>query len=354
MKKRRFIVIAATLALLLTAGCAAGTSNAPGESAASTDKQRKIQVVATIFPPYDFARAAAGGKANLTMLIKPGAEVHSFDPSAADILAIQNADVFFYIGGESDVWVDSILDSLDISGKQIVRLMDFVTPVAEDQSLEEAQDGHAHADEESQQHELAAPHEHEVKDDHDGKASHKHVHEEDHEDEHIWTSPKNALLMLDAVTEALCKADTANADAYRENAAAYRLDIQKIDDAFEQIATAAQNKTIVFADRFPFRYFTEAYGLTYHAALSGCSAETEVSAGTLAGLIDTVRDEGIPYVYYIELSNQNIARTISEQTGAGMLLLHSCQTLSREDFLAGTTYVSLMSRNVESLRKGML
>ena len=303
----------------------------------------KISVVSTIFPPYDFARAVAGDKAEIRMLLKPGAEIHSFDPSPADILAIQNADVFLYIGGESDVWVDTILSSMDVSGKQIVRLMDAVAPV-EEETVEgmQAEEEHHHVNDglEVEEHEEGEEHEHE--------------HEEGEYDEHIWTSPKNAVLMVQAIAGALIKADMGNEAAYRENAASYIDQIQAVDAEFEAVVSQATHRLLVFGDRFPFRYFADAYGLEYRAAFPGCSTETEASAATIAYLINTVTENKLPCIYTIELSNQNIARSISEQTGAEVLTLQSCQGVSRDDFQAGVTYVSLMRDNVESLRNGLV
>ncbi len=299
--------------------------------------EEKISVVSTIFPPYDFARAVAGDKAEVKMLLRPGAEIHSFDPSPADILAIRNADVFLYIGGESDVWVDTILSSMDISGKQIVRLMDAVTLV-EEEAVEgmqgEAEEDHGEEEPEGEEH--------------------AHEHEEDEYDEHIWTSPKNAALMVKAVADALCAADAGNEKAYQGNAAAYIKQIEEVDAKLQAAVQEAAHRIMVFGDRFPFRYFADAYGLEYRAAFPGCSTETEASAATIAYLIDTVQENKLPYIYTIELSNQNIARSISEQTGAGILTLQSCQGVSRDDFQAGATYVSLMLQNVESLRKGLV
>lgn len=287
----------------------------------------KISIVSTIFPPYDFARAVAGDKANVTMLLKPGAEIHSFDPTPADILAIQNADVFLYIGGESDVWVDDILSSMDVSKKQIVRLMDTVT-LAQENTVEGMQE----------------------EDDTDGEQG----NDETEYDEHIWTSLQNAVLMVNAVEKALCAADAGNEAWYQKNAEGYIAQINAIDAQFKAVSQEAGPKIMVFGDRFPFRYFADAYGLEYRAAFPGCSTETEASAATLAYLIDTVKKYKLPYIYTIELSSQNIARSISEQTGAQILTLQSCQGISRDDFQSGATYVSLMQKNVENLRKGLV
>lgn len=305
-----------------------------------------ISVVATIFPLYDFARAVAGDKADVKMLIKPGAEVHAYEPSPADIVDIQEADAFLYIGGEDDAWVDTMLESTD-NGEATVRLMDAVSPV-EEETVEGMEEDHGH------------DHDHDA-DAHDEDAHHEDEHHEDehHEDgeieydEHIWTSPRNAIAMINAIAEALCAADAQNADAYRKNAQAYTSQIQEVDDEIHGIVRDAARTQLIVADRFPFRYFADEFGLTYSAAFPGCSSETEASAGTLAHLINTVKENDIPYVYYIELSNQQIAKAVSEQTGAGMLLLHSCHNVTKDEFDAGVTYLSLMRQNAENLEKGL-
>ncbi len=312
---------------------------------ASAAADEKLNIVATIFPLYDFSRAIAGDKAEVTMLLKPGAEIHSFDPSPADMIKIQNADVFLYVGGESDVWVDEILSSMDISNKQIIRLMDAVTLVNEEtvEGMQEEEEHHheGEAAEDGQDHE-------------DEDADDDHEHEEAEYDEHIWTSPKNAVQMVNAIADAMMAADEANKDTYKENADAYTTKIQAVDQAFEAVVSQAAHHMLVFGDRFPFRYFADAYKLEYRAAFPGCSTETEASAATLAYLIDTVKAQGLPYIYTIELSNGNIARSISEQTGAQVLTLQSCQGISRDAFDAGETYVTLMEQNVEALKKGLV
>jgi zinc transport system substrate-binding protein len=210
---------------------------------------KKLNIVATIFPAYDLTRAIVGDKADLTMLLRPGMEIHSFDPSPADIMKVQNADAFLYIGGESDVWVDTLLESMDTSKKAVLRLMDAVSLV-EEETVEGMQEEEAE--------EAAA--------------------EEAEYDEHIWTSPKNAILMVNVITDALCAADAQNAAYYQGNAAAYIARIEEVDKEFEAIVQSAPLKLMVFGDRFPFRYFADAYGLEYRAAFPGCSTETECSA----------------------------------------------------------------------------
>jgi zinc transport system substrate-binding protein len=172
-------------------------------------------------------------------------------------------------------------------------------------------------------------------------------------DEHVWTSPQNAILIVKAINTALCEADPANADFYRQNTAEYIEELAKLDTAFKEVVAVAKRKTIVFADRFPFRYFADAYGLSYFAAFPGCSTETEPSAATVAFLIDKIKAEKIPVVFYLELSNQRMADTIGGETGAKKLLLHACHNISKKDFDAGLGYLDLMRGNVENLREAL-
>lgn len=315
MRKYIFIILLLAITAALCAACASQGAVAPAPRAVN----EKISVVTTIFPLYDFARAVAGDQAELTMLLKPGAETHSYEPSPADIIKIQNAGMFLYIGGESDVWVDWILDSMDGSDKTVLRLMDSVRAVDEEpvEGMEGAEEGGAALD------------------------------------EHIWTSPPNAILMVEAIAQALAELDPVHAEEYRGNAADYCAKISELDGEFRNIVAVAQRRLLVFGDRFPLRYFADEYGLTYRAAFPGCSTDADASAATLAYLMNIVSENDLPYVYYIELSNENIARAICEQTGAEALLFHSCQKISRGDFEAGLTYVDLMRQNVQVLRKGL-
>jgi len=291
--------------LVGAAGCTGAVDD--GRQAADT---AKLRVVATIFPLYDFTRAVAGGMADVTMLLAPGSSVHSFDPSIGDIRTLQSADVFFYIGGDGDVWVSGLLASGDITAVS-VRLMDSVQTVQE-QALpgEPAETG---------------------------------------ADEHIWTSPANAIVMVNTIRDTLCAQDSAHADAYRANAAAYTASLQTLDNELHAVADTAARRTIVVADRFPFRYLVDELGLSYAAAYGGCSDQTDASVSVIERLINTVRDEDIHYVFYAELSNRDTARAVCEQTGVSALLLHSCETVSKADFDAGVTYLSIMERNKENL-----
>lgn len=287
---------------------------------ALADGGEKLSIVVTSFPCYDFARQAAGEHADVHMLIRPGTEVHTYEPAPADIVAIQQADLFICIGGEGEGWVDGILSSMGSEGPAVLRLIDHVETCDEE-------------------------HDHDEEHHHD---SHHHEY-----DEHIWTSPKNAALMMFAVSGALCQADPDCAADYVANTGKYIAEIEAVDAEIRDIVDNAARRELVFGDRFPFLYFANEYGLDYHAAFSGCSSAAEPSAKTVAELIDHVKKHGVPAVYMLELSSGQIAQTIAAETGAEVLTMHSCQTVSLDDFEAGESYVSLMRRNIEALRKGL-
>jgi zinc transport system substrate-binding protein len=312
---KRTILILITFAAILygVSGCK------QNKKAVTRNANGKISITATIFPLYDFVRQIAGDRVNLSMLLPPGAESHSFEPSPKDIITIQNSDIFIYAGGESDAWVDRILESMNTDKMRILTMIDTVGAVEE-----EIVEGMEEEDEE----EIAY-------------------------DEHVWTSPKNAILIVNAITELLCETDYANAAFYRQNAQTYTEQLEELDKQFQSVVNGAKRKTIVFADRFPFRYFADAYGLSYFAAFPGCSTETEPSAATVAFLINKIKAEKIPVIFHIELSNERMADTISDETGAKKLLLHACHNITKRDFDAGLGYLDFMRRNVENLREAL-
>ena len=319
------------LALLVCALALAFTGC--GQKSKPADSDGRLVVVTTIFPPYDFARAITGGKAEITMLLPPGAETHSFEPRPQDIIKIQKCGVFIHAGGESDSWVESILKSMDTSKMKIVAMMKCVEAVEEEivegMQDDEAEDERAHNDE-------------------NGDGGEKPEY-----DEHVWTSPRNAKIIVRKIADALIDVDSANADAYRQNAETYIAELDRLDAKFQSVVDSAVRKTLVFGDRFPFRYFADAYGLKYFAAFPGCATETEASAKTVAFLINKVKAEKIPVVFHIELSNKKMAETIGEATGAKVRLMHSCHNITKTDLEAGKTYISLMSANAETLSEAL-
>ena len=310
----------------------------------------KISVVATIFPQYDFVRQIAGENVELKMLLKPGEETHSYEPTPQDIIAIQNSDLFIYVGGENDAWVEDILESMPDNGRKTLKLVDCVDTVEEEhvEGMKEER-GHDH-DEDDAEHE-----EHEVEHEEDEADHEEHGQEETHSvheiDEHVWTSPLNAVKIVEQIKEELCEIDSENASDYEENAEAYVAQLKELDQEFQDVVDHSKRKLMIFGDRFPFRYFAEAYGLDYYAAFSGCASDTEPSAATMAFLINKVQDENIKTVLKMELSNENIAKAIAEATNADVKEFYSCHNLTAEQFADGETYLSLMEKNVETLRE---
>ena len=360
-RKRMAGLPAILLALMMTAGSLAGCAVQQEEP-----DDGRMKIVTTIFPQYDFARAISGNGelADVRMLLSPGEEVHSYEPTPLDIKEIQNCDLFIYVGSENDVWVDRILENMGEKSPQTLRLVDITETVAEEITEGMMQErGHEHEHEEAgeHEHEEAGEHEHEEAGEHEHETEeHEHAnggdssHEEHEEaDEHVWTSPVKAAEITEAIAEKMAEIDPSNAEVYFANAGAYEEQILEVDEQFREIVQNAQRRTIVFGDRFPIRYFAEEYGLDYYAAFAGCSSESEPSASTLAFLIDKVREEKIPVVFSIEFSNGNIARAICESTGAVRRTFYSCHNVTKQQMESGATYVSMMSENLVTIREAL-
>lgn len=320
MKKILSLLIITLISIGLFSSCAMPKSKI-------TESENKLNIVTTIFPQYDFARQVAGKHAEVNMLLKPGAESHSFEPTPQDIKKIQNADIFIYTGGENDTWVEDILSSMGDKKPETIKLLDCVPTVTE-----EIVDGMEH--------------------EHDEKDEDKHDHEEEI-DEHVWTSPKNAILIVEKIEKVLSDKDKKNSKQYLDNSVAYINKLKTLDNKFKEIAKSGKRKTILFGDRFPFRYFADDYGLKYFAAFSGCSTESEASAATVAFLTNKVKEEQIPVVFTIEFSNGKIADSICDATGAKKLTLHSCHNVSADEFASGVSYFSIMEQNLEPLKEAL-
>lgn len=275
----------------------------------ATDNQ-KISVVTTIFPLYDFARAIGEDKLDIKMLIRPGSEVHSYDPLPSDMAAVYDSDLFLYIGGESDTWVNTVIDGESINALPLIECVSH-------SAAEHSHGGHSHTD------------------------------------EHIWTAPDNAVKMLDAICEQLISVDAQNADFYRKNRDIY---VNKIKTASTEIANTVsqfENPFIVVADRFPFFYFTSQYGIDYEAAFGGCAVSTDISLKTMARLTDTIKKRQIQTVFCTEISNKNIANALKDALGLEVVELHSAHNVTLDDFKSGVTYVDLMYRNLNALKRGL-
>lgn len=293
----------------------------------------KISIVTTIFPYYDFVRQLAGDKADVRLLLSPGSDPHSYEPTPSDIVAIENCDLFIYNGGESDEWVDGVLSSIENKNVKVMKMMEYVT-LRHEQSMDH---NHEHA-------------EHEDMDDNDEG----HDHEEGEEyDEHIWTSIRNAERMSASIADELISVDSKNSDYYNEKKADYISSLDSLDKKFTEVANNKKRDTLVFGDRFPFLYFVSDYDLGYECAFPGCSHETEPSTAVVSHLIDFTRENNIPVVFYLELSSGKIAQIISEDSSAKTMQFSSCHNVSKEDFENGATYVSVMEQNLEALKEAL-
>ena len=321
------------------------------ETEKSTDKPtegKKLQIVTTNFPSYDFARAITKEDAEVTMLVKPGAETHSFEPSPQDIITIQNADLFIYTGGDSDEWVDGILESVQNKNFHVFKMMDAVNLIEEEtvEGMQEEEHEHDHADADHANEE--ADHDHE-------KADQAEEHEEEgpEMDEHVWTSPKNAITIVEKLEETLSGLDESHKDSFKANSESYVKELEELDKSFKEVVDSGKRKEIIVADRFPFAYFCKEYGLSYFAAFPGCSTDTQPSAATIAFLTDKVKEDKIPVVFHIEMGNEDMVNAISRDTGAKKMLLNSVHNVTDSDFKAGKTYVDLMKPNVEALKEAL-
>jgi len=315
-------------------------------------EQKKYLVVSTSFPGYDFARAVTKNtNISTKMLVKPGAETHTYEPTPQDIIDIKNADMFIYVGGDSDTWVEKILKDVDTKKTHVVKLVDLVSTVNE-----EIVEGMEDEDEHDHEHDHDHSHSHKHDDhDHDHEShEHKHDHDEEEEgpeiDEHVWTSPKKAMEIVKKIAKVASEIDAAEKTKIDDNAEKYVAEIAEVDKDLHQ-AIDGKISEIVVADRFPFRYFADEFGLKYAAAFSGCSEQTEASAKTISFLINKVKQDKVKKIYKIELSNGKIAETVSKDTGAEVLELHSAHNVTADDFSKGVTYVDLMKRNLVALSK---
>ena len=309
MKKIKTIILA--LVIILLVGCT------------KTNEDEKLNIIATSFPGYDFARAVTKNieDVNVEMLSRPGAEMHEYEPTPKDIINIEKSDMFIYVGGDSDEWVEKILKKINPEKTKVIKLMDIVDAKLEEEveGMEEDEYGH---------------------------------HEEEY-DEHVWTSPVNVIKITEYLKQEIVDIDKENTKKYEDNANEYIGELNRVDAEIRQIVNNSKRKELIFGDRFPFRYFTDEYNLKYYAAFKGCSEQTEASAKTIAFLINKVKDDNIPVVLHNELSNKELAKEISKQTKTKVLEFHSAHNISKEDFKKGTTYIDLMNKNIDVLREAL-
>lgn len=295
-------------------------------------KNKKFSVVTTIFPIYDWSREVGAGNSNIeyTMLLNNGADLHSFQPSVKDIAKVSSADIFIYVGGESDEWVEDVLRTVKNKNLKAINLMDALESRILEEELVEGMQGEEEEEEGEE--------------------------EEVEYDEHIWFSLKNASLCVEEISRAFISSDESNSSLYSSNASAYCSKLSDLEKQYSSTCAGAKNKTLVFADRFPFRYLVKDYGLDYYAAFSGCSAETEASFQTVKFLVDKTDELDLDNVFVIESSDKKLAKTIIENSkkhDRNILVLDSMQSISKKDVEGGKTYLGIMQSNLDQLKKGL-
>ena len=360
---KRIITILALLLLVLSgvfglSGC--GGSGKGGGVKADVSKA-KLKIVATIFPEYSWVREVLGIEASgaeLTLLSKKGADMHSYQPGAEDILRIATCDLFIYVGGESDKWVDKALREGGNPKRKVINLMKLPGSRVRAEEEVEGMEKHDH-----HEHDKAG-HDHHDRDKHDEKHDHdkhhdkddKHHHDEAEYDEHVWLSLKNADIACKAIAENLSELDAKNAAAYRANYDAYSKKLTALDKQYEEAVKNAPVKVMLFGDRFPFRYLADDYGLKYYAAFNGCSAETEASFETVVFLAKKIDELKLPAVLTMEGKQHKLARTIVENTTAKnqkILTLNSMQSVTEEEIKSGVTYLKVMEENLKALQQAL-
>ena len=330
-------IISATAALVigtaaLTACGAAGSSTTQDSTVSQTDKTSdKLSIVCTIFPEYDWVKEILGenaDRAQVTYLLDNGIDLHSFQPTADDMMKISTCDIFIYVGGESDGWVENALETAENKDIRVIELMDILGGAAKEEELKE---GMQEEEEESGEEE--------------GEE------EEPEYDEHVWLSVRNARLFCEEIERNIAEADPEYAEAYGRNLESYTAELDMLDSDLQALADRADIKTLVFGDRFPFRYFTDDYGFDYYAAFIGCSAETEASFDTIAFLAQKVNELECDTIFTLENSDKSIAETIISTSGrdARIAELDSLQSVYGEDIENGASYISLMRKNLDVL-----
>ena len=332
MKKITALLLALFVLVGALAGC--GKQN-------DTNKTDKLSIVTTIFPEYDWVREILGDKADnaeITMLLDNGVDLHSYQPTADDIVKISDCDLFIYVGGESDGWVE---DALRNAANRNMKVINLLEVLGDSVKTEEIVEG------------MQEEHEHEDAHAHDDAEEHEH---EEEADEHVWLSLKNAKMLVRVISKALQELDPDNKDIYAANADAYVKRLSALDADYQAAVDAASNKTILFGDRFPFRYLVDDYGLRYYAAFVGCSAETEAGFETISFLAKRVDEWKLPRVLTIEGAQHKIAETIVRNTttkNQKVLTMDSMQSTTTQDVKNGTTYLSVMEKNLSVLKEAL-
>lgn len=332
MKKYIQYTLMSLTAIILM--CCLSACDNKNSNQTSTSKDQ-LKIVTTIFPEYDWVREILGDKtehAELTMLLDNGVDLHSYQPTAEDIMKISGCDLFIYVGGESDEWVEDALAEATNKNMKVINLLDVLGDKVKEEELVEGME--SEEEEEGQEREEEGP----------------------EYDEHVWLSLKNAQTLVTAIADIMAEIDSENASTYKENATDYNKKLAELDAKYEQLVDSARTKTLLFGDRYPFRYLSDDYGLDYYAAFVGCSAETEASFETIIFLANKVNELGLDTILTIESSDGKIAKTIAENTKdkkKQILVLDSMQSTTSKDVKGGTTYLSVMENNLSVLEKAL-
>lgn len=343
MKKFITLLLIAVLSVCALSGC--GNS----KSSESTNG-KKLKVVTTIFPEYDWVMQILGDKANkadVTMLLDKGVDLHSYQPSTADISKISEADVFIYVGGESDEWVKDVLKQAKNKNLKVINLMDVIGDKAKEEEVKEGMQA-----EDEHDHDKGKDHDEK----HDQDKEHDHDKDEPEYDEHVWLSLKNAKIFTKKISDVLSEVDKDNAKTYKANYKNYAKKLDELDKKYAEAVSSAKVKTLVFGDRFPFRYLVNDYGLDYYAAFVGCSAESEASFETVTFLAKKIDELGLKHILTIEGKNHKIAKAVIENTknkSQKILTLDSMQSTTSNDVKNGATYLGIMEKNLEVLKKAL-
>lgn len=353
-----FMVLTVSLFMLTACG---------DDSLPQGSKGEKIKIVCTTFPQYDWVREVAGEQLqnmDLTLLLDDGVDLHSYQPTAEDIIKINESDLFIYVGGESDDWVEEVLKQGDPENRpSTMNLVAVLGDMAKEEVVKEGMEhnhnhehGHDHDGEEHHHEEHDAAHEHEGEEHHHEHEGEEHHHHAGEYDEHVWLSLRNAEEICEHIAEELGELDPKNSELYEANAEKYIAKLDSLDKKYEVVVSKVKNPTVVFADRFPFRYMMDDYGIDYYAAFTGCSAETEASFETVVFLANKVDEMGLKNVVVIDRSNEKIARTVISNTGKknqNIISMNSMQTVTAKDVVAGTSYLKIMTDNLESLKEAI-
>lgn len=322
MKKFFICILSVIMVLTLFSSCTKTPAINESETG-DTDSKNGLTIVTTIFPIYDWVRNITGSAENIVYFDENGIDLHSFEPTANNIITLSEADVFICIGGTSDEWVDNAVKSAANQDLKVIKLME-ITGVLEEETVEGMETHHEHEETDIEEY-----------------------------DEHVWLSLRKAQTAVKSIADTLCELDSDNAQLYRTNANNYIAELDALDKKFVSAIHSASGNTLLFADRFPFRYFVEDYGLEYYAAFPGCSAESEASFETIAFLIEKTKELALDDIIVLEGSDRKIASTVSSETGAEIVMLNSCQSVTKEQTADGETYISIMESNLNVITEAL-